>query len=125
MPAPIPSKIHELRGSYIKDPQRSRNGEPRTKAGIGQYSAINDTPEKCWDELVDLVCPGVLGDADRIWLERAAKLLAQSRKLGDDFPPTNDKILQSYLSKMGLNPSDRAKLTVNNDGPKDPADKYF
>lgn len=121
-----PAQLHEINGSYVKNPQR-RQKEPSPKAGIGPApkNASSDWRE-CWDEIVNHVCPGVLGDSDRIWLERAARLLASSRVEDGKFSGADEKALQTYLSKLGMNPADRSKINVNNpDAEPDPADKYF
>ncbi len=39
-------------------------------------------------------------------------LLAQLRDLGGDFPAAKFTVLTSLLGKMGMNPSDRAKIEV-------------
>jgi phage terminase small subunit len=119
---PIPTAVHELRGSFDKNPQRRRNGEPQPKGGIGPAPEHMDEFEQAvWDELVDLAVPNVLGDADRILLERCSKLLAKSRRDPDHFNGTNEGHLMSYLSRMGMTPSDRAKLSV---GKKDGGDEF-
>ena len=124
--APTPIKLHELNGSYIKNPQRRVTNAVRPKRGIGPCPETVSTDWKiCWDEIINLICPGVLGDSDRIWMERAAKLLAESRNPESKWTSQKENDLRQYLNKMGLNPSDRARLTVPEEGKDDPADKYF
>lgn len=121
-----PTAIHELNGSYRKDPQRRRTDEPQPKAGVGPSpETVSSDWRECWDELVDCCCPGVLGDSDRIWLERAAKLLAKSRDEGAKWTQAEESSLQTYLARMGMSPSDRAKITAKPNDKKDPAEKYF
>lgn len=120
-----PSNLHEIKGNYYKNPQRRRSGEPKPKAGIGPAPVNPSTNWKsCWDELVGIVCPGVLGDSDRIWLERAARLLAQSRDPEAAWTTGKESALQGYLAKMGLNPSDRARLSIP-PSDDDSGDKFF
>lgn len=110
---PTPSKVHELRGSFDKNPQRRRNGEPVPKSGVGPAPHhLDEYEQQAWDELVGMSIPGVLGDADRWLVERAVRLMAKSRRDPDNFTGTNDGHLISCLSRMGMTPSDRAKIST-------------
>ncbi len=111
---PTPTALHEVRGSYDKNPQRRRKGEPEPKAGIGSAPGhLDEYEQQAWDELVSMALPNVLGDADRWLVERAVRLMAKSRRDPDNFTGTNDGHLISCLSRMGMTPSDRAKLAVS------------
>lgn len=111
---PTPSAIHELRGSFQKDPQRRRKGEPEPKAGIGPApSHLDEYEQQAWDELVDMAIPGVLGDADRWVVEITVRMMAKSRRDPENFSGTDKGHLISCLSRMGMTPSDRAKLAVS------------
>lgn len=119
-----PTILKEITGSYIRNPERRNRNEPRPEKGIGPAPRKPSANwRKCWDEIVSCVCPGVLGDSDRLWLERAAKLLAASRRA--DFTNAQERALQTYLSRMGMNPSDRTRIEVEEPRGKDPADEYF
>lgn len=108
---PTPTALHEMRGSFEKNPQRKRSGEPQVKAGIGPYPSERPTdPAACWDLIVDGACPGVLGDADRVSMQIAADLLAKHNS-GDIQMGERNQLI-SLLSRMGMTPSDRAKLAV-------------
>ena len=123
----LPAQLHEIKGDYNKNPQRRPQNTPKPKSGIGPAPEItpNDWKE-CWDEIVNHVCLGVLGDSDRIWLERAAKLLAQSRTPEAKWTGAEEKSLQVYLSRFGMNPADRSKISIGQPGDEDdPAAKYF
>jgi len=120
-----PTKVHELKGSYKKNPQRKPQGEPEPKEGIGPAPEHLDEYEKqVWDELVDSVCPGVLGDSDRIAVERAVKLLVLSRRDPENFKPSHEGQLRGYLASFGMTPSDRAKVQVSDGGNKNPFEGF-
>lgn len=106
-----PTAIHELQGSYEKNPQRRREGEPRPKRALGPYP--NDkptTPEQCWDYLVDCLPAGVAGDYDRPSMQIAADLLAKHNT--DDITSSERGQLIKMLSLFGMSPVDRTKLAV-------------
>ena len=98
-----PSNIHEITGAYKKNPQRRNNKEPAPKKGIGKAPHSQHVDwRKCWDEIVNIICPGVLGDSDRIWLERAAKLLAESRIGEPIWTPKKETLLQTIADLKRL-----------------------
>lgn len=120
-----PSNILDITGAYRKNPQRRHTGEPAPPNGIGSAPDSLPTDSKaCWDELASNACPGTLGNSDRLWLERAACLLAKSRNKPDEFTSSNETALQAYLCKLGMNPADRSRLRVSPNKP-DPDDEYF
>ena len=120
-----PAQLHEISGGYIKHPERRNKNAPQPEKGIGPArDDLMDDERQCWDEIVSCICPGVLGNSDRIWVERAARLLARSRR-DDKFTGSNETALQTYLSRLGMNPSDRTKITPRKPEEDDPADKYF
>jgi hypothetical protein len=126
MPTKRPTYMNVISGTYIKNPQRRAKGEPTPKGGIGKYPTEQNTVlPLVWDELVSVVCPGVLGDADRIWLERTCKLQAQSRRQGAEFSAAKEILLQSYLAKLGLTPCDRNRITAAPGDTREPGDEYF
>lgn len=123
----LPTQLHEISGNYKKNPQRRPQNIIQPKAGVGP-APENPSQDwrECWDEIVGQVCLGVLGDSDRIWLERAAKLLAQSRTPGEKWTGAEEKSLQTYLSRFGMNPADRSKITIGQpEDSDDPAARYF
>lgn len=122
-----PTALHEIKGSYTKNPQRRKRGEPRPKGGIGPAPDwMPEAERKIWDELVGIVPPGVLGDSDRWAVERAVRLMYLARYEPDEFSGNREGHLLSYLSRMGLTPSDRSKITVTGtDDKENPAEKFF
>lgn len=122
-----PTALHDIKGSYTKDPQRRNRGEPRPKAGIGPAPEwMPESERKIWDELVGIVPPGVLGDSDRWAVERAVHLMYVARYNPDKFSGNREGHLLAYLSRMGMTPSDRSKITVSGtDDKENPAAKFF
>ena len=121
-----PSKLHEISGYYKAHPERKRTGEPTPREGIGKPPKTFSTDfGTVWDELVDCVCPGVLGNSDRIHLEMTANLLCEFR--ADPTAMTGAKIslLTQCLGRLGMNPVDRTRLTIQPQTEKLPEDEYF
>lgn len=122
-----PTVLHEIKGSFNKNPKRRPKGEPRPKGGIGPAPKwMIDAEAEIWDELVGIVPPGVLTDADRWIVERVVKLMWIARYDEERFTGAKEGHFISYLSRMGLTPSDRAKISIDRqDEQDDPAAKYF
>ena len=117
----VPTKILELRGSGKAHPERmrERKNEPISTIPIpdnppGYFSPAQ---RRAWHEIKGLVPPGVLTGSDVLTIEIAACLLAQFRADPDKMQPAKLTRLSSELSSLGLNPSARAKMTVEK--PKD------
>ena len=116
-----PSKIVDLRGGFKNHPERKkqRKAEPVPKAGIGPAPAhFTELQSKAWDNLVNIVAPGVLFDSDRAHLEMTARLLAEMW----EGPMKTDRmrLLSTLLGKIGLNPSDRSRVQVPDGKGKNP-----
>ena len=110
-----PTKILELSGAFKKDPQRRRPNEPKPNTPVGDCPAHLTPQERvAWVEISEMCVVGVLTGADRAHLEVAACLLAEYRK---DKEIRTATLLEKYLSKMGLNPSDRSRVYLT-DQPK-------
>ena len=111
-----PTNVLQLRGAFKKDPQRARarQNEPEPKAGIGSAPDWMAADAKAaWDYLVSIALPGVLGDSDRAYLEVAAELLALKRRVGlENIKAAKLGLLDRMLSKLGLNPADRSRVTI-------------
>lgn len=119
---PTPTKIHQLRGSDKKNPQRfrGRENEPQPQGGIGPApDHLSEPEQKIWDEVVDLMPPGVLGDTDRLALEQMVRLVYESR-YGEEFNAAKGTQLMGYFGRFGMTPSDRAKISVPKGDKKDP-----
>jgi hypothetical protein len=121
-----PTALHEASGTYVKDPQRKRKSEPHPRAGIGpaKPDASCDFSD-VWDELVDSICPGVLGNSDRIWLEITTRLLCEYRQNPTELSSAKINQLQKGLSHLGMSPVDRTRITAQEQEKKSKEDAYF
>ena len=110
-----PTAVLELTGAFQKDPQRRecREGEPAANGPLGDppagFAADRELLE-IWDELVSLVPANVLARADRWTVELACRMMRLLRKGG--FKAAELNILLSCLSRMGLTPADRSKVSI-------------
>jgi phage terminase small subunit len=70
-----------------------------------------------WAELTKAAQPGLLQRSDRLFLEVCCKLVARMRATEN---PKSSEInaLTNILGKLGLNPTDRAKLDLETPQPK-------
>lgn len=120
-----PTKILELKGSFKKDPQRSRTGEPEPELGIGEPPKdMSENKAAIWREVDSQLVAGVLTISDR----KAFELLVDGLyeiKYGVErmHPQTGDLItvpatrleresVFKMLGKFGMTPSDRANIVV-------------
>lgn len=115
-----PTKILELRGSFLKNPDRRRAGEPKPTAEIGGPPKWMDAVQRrIWRDLVQRTPPGVLTNADVIVVELAVGLIDKSRRSGLSSAERKDLI--SCLARMGLTPADRSRVNVR---PQRPANHF-
>lgn len=112
-----PTNVLALRGAFDKDPKRgvARENEPQPNGDvgdppIGQTVAVHDA----WKAIVECCAPGVLCKSDRIALQIAAVLLAEFNGNAAEMPAARIARLDSLLSRFGMTPSDRSKVSVPN-----------
>lgn len=120
MPRPrTATNILEAKGAFRKDPQRARPNEPKVlspfPASPPDFLAGDECG--CWREIVAAAPAGVLTGADVFAVELTARLLAELRRDGSEMPASRLGHLRQQLSRLGLDPSGRASLTV--DQPKE------
>lgn len=121
-----PTALHEVTGAFVRNPQRRNQRETKPEAGIGPApQSLSEAEQTLWDELVGIVPPGVLGDSDRWLVERAVKLMYIARYDEDRMTGAREGHLISCLARMGMTPSDRAKITIPDQGDSDPDDEFF
>lgn len=109
-----PSNVLELRGAFKKDPQRRRVNEPKPIGEIGGYCAGSTDSKEIWNEIVAYCAPNVLTVSDRMALEIATQYMSQFRVDPTNFSNERVRALIGLLSKFGMTPSDRAKLSIPN-----------
>lgn len=127
--ARIPTNLLLIRGAGKKNPSRlaARAGEP---AGIGELGAppshLSQEVAACWVEISALIPAGVACRSDRLALELAASSLAQFRAVGGLLPAPLLLRLETQLSRFGLSPSDRSKVSARPaDDEKDPLAEFL
>jgi len=110
-----PTTVLETSGAAKQNPDRmkERENEPQPAGAVGKPpDNLNDTERAIWSEVASTIPAGVLGDTDRIALERLCRLVYQARYEPDDFTSAREKDLISYLGRFGMTPSDRAKIAI-------------
>ncbi|WP_250491618.1 hypothetical protein [Caballeronia sp. GAWG1-1] len=117
-----PAKVLEMRGSYKRNPSRRRE-EPDASGPLGDPPAYFSGAElAAWNDIASGAPRDVLTASDRITVELAARLLADSRVNWADFTAAKLARLEAMLGKFGMSPADRSKVAV---GGKKNADNPF
>ena len=124
MPIPkTPTAILERRGSFDRNPQRRPKAEPKPRGKIGDPPEhFNAAEVDCWNEIIQYSPRGVLTSADRFHLEQAARFLANLRAKAKGRKALTGGEIKSFVTLfglMGLNPSDRSKVSVIDPGGED------
>lgn len=121
---------------------KKRENEPKTKDPIGAPPAFLNTLEKtAYRQIVKLCITGVLTKADSLAVAQAAilqvictgraKTKPVGRKGTKNYIPAKAiipkvaerNLLNKYLSQFGMTPSERSKISVLGDRPKNPFDE--
>ena len=106
-----PTAVLELRGSFKKNPQRSRSDEPKPNGVIGDPpDTFDENLAAIWYELVSQTPANVLTRADR-WAVEVACRLMQTLRTGN-YKASEVNALLSFLARMGLTPADRARIAI-------------
>ena len=119
------TKILEMKGAFKVNPERKRPAEPEVTAPF-PMDAPNDYDGyqlEAWNEIVGCVPDGVLTGADLPSVKMVVLLYAEFLEKGVKMPSVNMNRLATDMGKLGLNPADRAKLSVEKPKPKDPGFK--
>jgi hypothetical protein len=120
-----PTAILELNGAFAKNPKRgrARASEPKPGGPLGDPPAhLSVGGKAAWVELQSFVPANVLTAADRWLVELCCQIMADLRENGrasrlniKGVPGCDSAQLLQGLSKMGLSPSDRSKVSVLSD----------
>lgn len=121
-----PAALQKLKGVDKKNKKRMRE-EPTPSGPLGDPPAyLENAEKKCWYELERIVPARVLTNADRIQCEIIARLWAQMIEdgIGGKYGLSNGQLaaLNVGLSKLGLTPADRSKVTMV---PEKPTENEF
>lgn len=108
-----PTHILELQGHLDAKRRRERAQEPKRNGEVGTPPKHLTKPQReAWNELKRNAATGVFAKSDRVALEMAAVLLAEFRDDPSEMITSRLARLDSLLSRFGMTPSDRAKVTV-------------
>lgn len=122
-----PTNVLELTGSLNKNPSRreARTDEPRNLDELGKSpERLTAQQKEAWNEIANNCPHGVLTKADRHALEMTAVLLAEFWANGIQMQGTHLSLLNTLLAKMGMNPSDRSRVTVREPKNENPFSKH-
>jgi len=121
-----PTAIHEATGANKKNPNRARKNEAKPRMGIGTVPKSRPTEfAEIWDEIVDSVVPGVLGNCDRAHLEMTCNMLGEYREDPRAMSSAKIALLNKMMGQIGLNPIDRIRISVPEQEQKSKEDEYF
>jgi phage terminase small subunit len=120
----LPLQIQQLKGADKKDPARYRDrvaAVPRNAAPLGEPPAhLSPSETVAWNELASMFAANVTCSADRWAVEIASCLMAKRRDNPDKFKAADAQLLVSLLSRFGMTPADRSKVSAP---PDDAADR--
>jgi phage terminase small subunit len=105
--------ILEARGAFKKDPQRLRV-DPVTTGELSKVPPrhLKADQKRAWRRIVKIAPAKVLQDSDEIMVELAAVLLAEFQADPAGMQTSRLLRLETQLGKLGLSPSDRARVGV-------------
>lgn len=123
-----PTAALELNGAFKKNKGRTRV-DPRTTGPLGPPPSDFSPAEKDrWREIARIAPEGVLANAERGVVELCCKLWAVLRKdgVGGRYGLNTGQgaLLLQCFSKLGMTPSDRAKVAVSPETEKPEANPY-
>jgi hypothetical protein len=110
---PKPTKVLELSGAFKKDPKRKREraNEPTTKGPLGSFPVGRGlTQEDAYNWITEKAPLGVLKDSDEIFVVLVSVLLC--KVMTGKAKAADHQLLSTSLGKLGMNPSDRAKISI-------------
>lgn len=124
-----PTNVLALSGAFKHNPKRgeARKDEPKPTEGIGEPPEhLDQAAAECWREIVGLAHAGTLSSSDRLILEHGSNLLAQLRASNWLAHPTVLLRFEAFLTKLGLTPADRSRVSVKKPGSNaDPLDEFL
>ena len=119
-----PDNVRDIKGMDKKNPSRKNQNQVVVERGIGEPPPhMNPTQIKIWNEVVSNMHSGVLSSADRIALEIIVGLIWRYRYWHEDdsiLPLSGAELstLRGMLGQFGMTPTDRAKLSIPEQKPK-------
>ena len=150
---PLPTAVHEMQGTYKKNPQRRRGSEPQPPPGAPECPGhLDDVAQEEWAMMCQILSDmGVLSKADRAALELYCQSYSDWRKAcenvekfgqvlvdtdGDQAQPAKrnpyDLIKERcgaaclrLLVEFGLTPSSRTRVSATSTKEDDPLAEYL
>lgn len=121
-----PEHLRAVKGMDKKNPSRRNDNEPvPPMMGIGPApSHLTQLESNIWDEVVLQMPPKVLGSSDRIAFEVMVKIINEVRTDFTEITGAKLAQLTSLLSRFGMTPSDRSKLSIPTEKQESRYEKY-
>ena len=115
-----PTALRELHGTAHRNKQRNPENPVEITRGIGPApERMTEQQSEVWDYLVSVMFPGVLAESDRPTFEILTVLFHRFRygEYGEDAACPALAVgeltrMDSIMSRYGMTPSDRAKISV-------------
>jgi hypothetical protein len=110
-----PTNVLTLKGAFGKHPERARAraDEPQPHGEVGPAPKHLSVKERaCFEEIVGMCPPGVLGASDRLVLEHGARILAQLRRNRTYVDTRLMTRFEAVLGRLGLTPADRSRVAT-------------
>jgi len=109
----VSTKVLKTRGSFVKHPERAREraAEPKPTGDLGPPpKGLNQRARRLWKELEHIIPPGVAASSDGWAFKMLVCLMAKFD--GGRATSGESKQIESLLSKMGMTPSDRSRVST-------------
>lgn len=117
------SKVVKLmNGTAKKNPQRINHKEPVSKAKLRIPRHFNPDQKRIWREVIKNVADGVFQASDTYTIECIVNLLYRMRSEKLVFTAADQAALTRLLTRCGMTPVDRQKLSVEGVKPKNDFD---
>jgi hypothetical protein len=115
---PLPTAIHEAKGTYIQHLERRREAEPEPKGPLMEPETQLDEAEMMvWNRLLEVLPDGVTTIENGYPLTILSKLMM--RALSGDAKAWEHAQIRSWCAGFGMTPADRAKVHVKPQKQKD------
>lgn len=107
-----PTSVHRLQGTYRPSRHNERTNEPICANPLGKPpSELNKVEKKYFNQIANESITGVLGEADRIAVSLAAKLMALIHSPEGATAAQTAQLIK-LLSQFGMTPADRSKIDI-------------
>lgn len=130
MPRPRkPTNLHRASGTLRKGRHAGRLHEPVVAEPLGgppTKAGFHNEENALWQEIAEMIPPGVATRSDRLLVEILVRLIAKARKSPQDLTPAMASQIRAGLASLGMTPADRSRVeTALPESRNDIAGKYF